>query len=214
MAIGGVDGSEAEASATDPLTGEAIPVEVVSGSDDEIVVEMQASDSPRLLTIEEEPAAAEPLPKEAGPVPLPTPAPSSTSAEPPRRRSKPVIDIDIRARGVHHLLRTGHTSVFAKCDRPCAVTFSGRLHVGRRAFAMSPAERSPLPTSKGNEAGTRLALSATEVRAARRALDPGTGLRVEIAVSATSDSGDTAAFRTIRVPPRAATGGAFGKRSG
>jgi hypothetical protein len=53
MAIGNIDGTGAEATATDPLTGESVPVEIVSGSAHEVVVEMGVTDSPRLLTIQE-----------------------------------------------------------------------------------------------------------------------------------------------------------------
>ena len=60
MKIGGVDGSEALVSATDPLTGETIPVDVISRSEDEIVVEMPVTDSPRLLTIEEDESSTPP----------------------------------------------------------------------------------------------------------------------------------------------------------
>ena len=53
MTIGGVHGLSSELSATDPLTGEAVPVEVVSRTSDEVVVEMGITDSPRLLAIED-----------------------------------------------------------------------------------------------------------------------------------------------------------------
>ena len=40
MAIGGVDGSEAEATATDPLSGASVPVQTISRSPESIVVEI------------------------------------------------------------------------------------------------------------------------------------------------------------------------------
>jgi hypothetical protein len=53
MAIGGVRGKRAKVTATDPLTGEAVRVRVVSRSRRQIVVKMPVTDSPRLLMIEE-----------------------------------------------------------------------------------------------------------------------------------------------------------------
>ena len=53
LTIGGVTGKGAAVSATDPLTGQAVQVKVISGSGDQLVVELPVTDSPRLLTISE-----------------------------------------------------------------------------------------------------------------------------------------------------------------
>jgi hypothetical protein len=93
LTIGGVDGRRASVSATDPLTGETVPVEVLSRGDDEIEVKMPVTDSPRVLLIDdggsaggeeppvEEPPAEEP-PAEEPPVEEP-PAEEPPSEEPP-----------------------------------------------------------------------------------------------------------------------------------
>ena len=51
MTIGGLDGTSATVSASDPLTGAVVPVQIVSRGADDIVVQMPVSDSPRLLMI-------------------------------------------------------------------------------------------------------------------------------------------------------------------
>lgn len=53
MVIGGVFGQGAKATATDPLTGETVPVEIVARGPESITVEMDVTDSPRLLSIED-----------------------------------------------------------------------------------------------------------------------------------------------------------------
>jgi hypothetical protein len=53
LTIGGVRGSGAKVSATDPLTGASVAVTLVSTASDRIVVELPVTDSPRLLTIQE-----------------------------------------------------------------------------------------------------------------------------------------------------------------
>jgi hypothetical protein len=53
LTIGGTNGVGALVSATDPLTGQTVPVTVVSAAPDRLVVELPVTDSPRLLTIDE-----------------------------------------------------------------------------------------------------------------------------------------------------------------
>ena len=53
LRIGGVDGTSARIGASDPLTGAPVPVEVVARTPRGLVVDIPATDSPRLLTIEE-----------------------------------------------------------------------------------------------------------------------------------------------------------------
>ncbi len=54
--IGGVQADHVQASATDPLSGNSVPVSVVARNDDKVTFEMQASDSPRMLTIDDSPS--------------------------------------------------------------------------------------------------------------------------------------------------------------
>jgi hypothetical protein len=53
LTIGGTGGAGTAVSATDPLTGQTVPVTVVSSEADQLVVELPVTDSPRLLTIDE-----------------------------------------------------------------------------------------------------------------------------------------------------------------
>ena len=53
LTIGGTNAVGALVSATDPLTGQTVPVTVVSAAPDRLVVELPVTDSPRLLTIDE-----------------------------------------------------------------------------------------------------------------------------------------------------------------
>jgi len=43
----------ARVSATDPLTGRSSPARIISRSDDRLVVEVEVTDSPRLLLIDD-----------------------------------------------------------------------------------------------------------------------------------------------------------------
>jgi hypothetical protein len=89
LQIGGIDGIEASVSLLDPVSGESTPVEVISAAEDEIVVDVQVTDSPRLLTIQEradsdseEPEAPEPLPAGIGEAPA-EPVENPTDPEAP-----------------------------------------------------------------------------------------------------------------------------------
>jgi hypothetical protein len=82
LAIGGVDGVDAEVTATDPLTGESVPVEVVSATGSELTVELPVTDSPRLLTIQETSAGTEP-PAEEPPIEEPPAEEEPSEGEPP-----------------------------------------------------------------------------------------------------------------------------------
>jgi hypothetical protein len=53
LKIAGVDGVGAEISATDPLTGESVPVDVLGTEAGSFTVKLDVTDSPRLLTIQE-----------------------------------------------------------------------------------------------------------------------------------------------------------------
>ncbi|UUY05049.1 hypothetical protein LRS13_05835 [Svornostia abyssi] len=60
LTIGGTDAARVRASAVDPLTGAAVPVDVVRRTDDGwVVVEMPVTDSPRLLILDDAAAGPE-----------------------------------------------------------------------------------------------------------------------------------------------------------
>ncbi len=54
LTIGGVKGSLARVSATDPLTGSSVPVKVIARRGTRITLELPLTDSPRLLTLTEQ----------------------------------------------------------------------------------------------------------------------------------------------------------------
>ena len=53
LRIGGIGGAKARASATDPLSGSEVPVEITSRKANSITIEVPLTDSPRLLTLTE-----------------------------------------------------------------------------------------------------------------------------------------------------------------
>lgn len=55
LVIGGVDAPTATVTATDPLAGTSVPVSVLSRSAGRLTVELPLTDSPRLLTVEDQP---------------------------------------------------------------------------------------------------------------------------------------------------------------
>ncbi len=55
LTIGNVNGQQATVSLTDPLTGTSEPAAIVSRNASQIVVQLQATDSPRMLTIDDAP---------------------------------------------------------------------------------------------------------------------------------------------------------------
>lgn len=71
LTIGNVDGADATVSLYDPLTGTQEPAAIVSRTDSEIVVQAAATDSPRMLTINDGPA---------GGTTSPAPGPASGTA--------------------------------------------------------------------------------------------------------------------------------------
>jgi hypothetical protein len=52
LTIGRVPATDSKVTASDPLTGKSVPVEVISRQDDRLVVEVPLTDSPRLLTLD------------------------------------------------------------------------------------------------------------------------------------------------------------------
>ena len=53
LTIGGLKAGPVEAQATDPLTGESVPVKVLSRSGGRVVLELRLTDSPRLVSLEQ-----------------------------------------------------------------------------------------------------------------------------------------------------------------
>jgi hypothetical protein len=60
LTIGGLDGRAANLSATDPLTGSTVPVDVTGRAPGSVTVSLPVTDSPRLLTIQAPPPVEAP----------------------------------------------------------------------------------------------------------------------------------------------------------
>jgi hypothetical protein len=58
LTIGNVDASYARVSFSDPLTGASVPARIVSRNHRTVVVQLPATDSPRMLTIDDQPTRA------------------------------------------------------------------------------------------------------------------------------------------------------------
>ena len=54
LTIGGLKARPVEAQATDPLTGKSVPVKVLSRTGGRVVLELRLTDSPRLISLEQE----------------------------------------------------------------------------------------------------------------------------------------------------------------
>ncbi len=190
LAIGGVDGTKTTASATDPITGASVPVEAVSSSGDEIVVEMKVTDSPRLLTLQE---GAEPVDEAGtGNKPVGAAGANRVTAKPRARNAA-----RLKLRGGRRLLRSRQLGVIARCDSQCSLRARGRLIVGGHGYGMSSLPGlEKLSNESRPEARARLGISHRTARLARRALGRGVAVRAKI-VMATTDTG-SGATETVR----------------
>jgi hypothetical protein len=55
LTIGNVDARYARVRASDPLTGASVPARIVSRNQNEIIVQLAVTDSPRMLTVTDQP---------------------------------------------------------------------------------------------------------------------------------------------------------------
>jgi hypothetical protein len=192
LAISGVVGTGAEVSATDPLTGGSVPVEVVSRSSTGVVVELGVTDSPRLITIQEDPSATlgepepSPSPEEPAPAPEPTPIEETSTHGKGKGGGGGGKKIRLQLRASAGLLQRGELSATATCLTPCRPAFRGRLRAIRRAYPMRPV--SPAQ-SLGSQVTVRLKVSKAARRAAWRALEKGKPVRAAVQVYAPDDQG-------------------------
>ena len=215
LTIGGVEGETAVVGATDPLSGAAVPVEVVARGEDEVVVRLGVTDSPRLLTIED--SGYEPPPGEGtsggevtpepelsplaeGPAPAPVKQAKSkvkpaAPAEPAPPAATGPLAPRLRLAGGRKLLGGGRMAAVASCSARCEVALRGSLLVG--------ASRYPLTFAGGRERATAarparvlLALEPGDVRRALRGQRRGAA--VTAVVSARASSPAAAAAETAR----------------
>lgn len=195
LELGGVDGYHTSASATDPLTGESVAVEVVGRSPDELVVKLGVTDSPRLLTIEEKgvPVTPQASPEEEG-GPVEPRSPSNPVTRPSIR--KPKLRLQLRDR--RSLRHRRALTVVARCTVTCRVHFRGIIKVGRRAFKLRPTPSSVRQSLAMRISTTvRLALDGKGQRRIRKVLSRGSKARVIVEASARDQSGATAHSRKV-----------------
>jgi hypothetical protein len=214
LEIGGVNGERASVSATDPITGEITPAEIVAQTDHDVTVEMGVTDSPRVLTIEEAPEGTPPPPEEEGgdggtpgsgePTPEGTPEPRGPAANRASGASGtnfgagdvPPPRFELRHRQL--LLTQNWITVIAQFRAPYAGAVRGSLNVGGRGYALDakPSQIGAGGTGAGR-ATTKLAVPGRTARAARQALQRGRPVRLTVVVEAQSTIGGMQATRRV-----------------
>jgi hypothetical protein len=195
MAIAGINGAEAQVSATDPLSGETVPVNVVSNSNEEIVVEMRATDSPRLLTIQEASGAAEPTTVEATPATTPERA-TRTTGRAKNRSSAGTSGLRLQLRSNKSLLRKRKLTAVANCADACDLDFSGSLRVERHDY---PMRLSSQATGRNYRVTALLTVGRLAVTRARQALSKGQGVSAKVEAWTQDGSGSKPATRQTLV---------------
>jgi hypothetical protein len=215
-----VNGIDAEVSALDPITGASTPVEVLDEATDQMVVQMQVSDSPRLLVIQETgspPETPPPTPEEETPppaeeAPKPTPGaghgkgngggpkketPSSNSVEPDS------FSLDLTLRNGWTLVRQHQVLVLAECDAVCTIAFRGKLSIGQRQIAMR-LSGGRVRGHPNRPTSVRMTIPASISRALHKALSRGRQVRATVSASAVNSAGAGAtSTRSITLDPRA-----------
>jgi hypothetical protein len=216
LAIGGVNGENATATATDPITGSSTPVQIVGRTDQNLTVEMQVTDSPRVLTIEEE---GEAVPPEPAPEPQPQPQPDpeaksetdsggghlashGSDAGPNGADAPPPPRLELRHRQL--LLTQNWLTVISQFRAPYSGTVRGSLRVAGRTY---PLDAKPATIVAGGSGAVRttsnLVVPGRVAHGARRALRRGTPVRLTVVVEAESAAGGgmQATRRTFAIKP-------------
>lgn len=133
ITFSGVDADDLAASATDPLTGADVPVDIVARSGDTATIQLGVTDSPRIVTLSENTSDGDVpagLPSEGAGPPAAAPTSSGSGSSTPRAlsRSHPT------ASGRASLMRSGHALyLHVMCQVRCLVRWSVRLQQGGRA---------------------------------------------------------------------------------
>jgi hypothetical protein len=182
LAIGGINGAIATATATDPMTGTDVPVEIKARSADELVISLPVTDSPRLLTIQEEAQQF-----------------TSSGFHDPRDSESSIPSRSIarlRVRGGRALLRTQRLRAQVQCDTPCSLRIRGRLKVGSRTF---PMKTSSDATSSAASTTVMLGISRQIVKAARQARRRGLPISATVTVHGSSESPGAVTERRVIV---------------
>ena len=193
LQIGGVEGESAEVAATDPLSGDSVPVEVTARSSDSISVRLPVTDSPRLLEIADDGDApqdpqleAEEGEEETG-VPAAEAGGAGKPASPARPRAQaqpsPPAPLQVDLEGGRASLRTGRLPVLASCSEGCRLLIKGAVMIGTRRVPFGPPPRDAA-LAAGASVRVKLAIGEEAIRLARRAMQRGS--KVSVLVSAWS----------------------------
>ncbi len=213
MAIAGVRGVGATATATDPLSGDAVPVDVIEASEDELVVEMPVADSPRLLTIQE---AGDGLAQ--GPEISPSPGdgtdPGESSESPApasdRQPDSPGTPLPrVRLRVAPTILVSRRLDLVARCPVACELRVRGRLRVGGRAYPMRSDPRGRVSIAGRGRAMVSLRVTGAVARLARLAARQGHHVQALVHVRGRIGRHEAKLWQQLRIAPgRAAALGA------
>lgn len=218
LAIGAIDGEGAEVTASDPLTGETVPVTVISRGADQVVVELPVTDSPRLLTIQEAASAPEP-PSEPDPYPQPEPEPNpepgpvldpepdpglpgspSQPAPPPPPAPAPRpprgddqgedtdTALGLSVRRTAGLLSRRRIEAVAQCPGNCLVGIHGKLLAGGEDFGLLPEPGAPRREGASTSA-VELIVGPKAARSASLALRQHAAVTVAITAEVRSAAG-------------------------
>lgn len=213
MAIAGVRGAGATATATDPVTGDTVPVDVIEASEDELVVEMPVTDSPRLLTIQEAGDGLAPDPED---IPAPgdavepdAPSQPSASTSNPEPGLPPRLLPRVRLRAAPTILVSRRLDLVARCAIACELQVRGRLRIGGRVYAMRSDPRGHVTISDRSRARVSLRVTGAVARLARLAARQGHDVKALVRVRARSGHREARLWQRVRIAPgRAAALGA------
>jgi len=172
--IGGVDGEDATVTATDPLTGEAVPVKAISGSAHDLVVELGVTDSPRLLTIQEH-------------LPRPGPGPGGGGGGGGNGGGGGADGKDgpflwLRIVDGRDLLQPRGLVAIVRCEEACDPEIEGSLSVGQRSFPLRPLRQGRRETDR--RLTVRLGVGAGAAHVADAAFEHGRRIRAVVQASA------------------------------
>jgi hypothetical protein len=118
ITIGGLDADNLTATATDPLTGNSVPVEIIDRSGEDATIQLPVTDSPEMVTLDDAsptPAPILPLPIVSVPNPFAFPAKPLASSTGHASALKAASTIVRKGQAVYLRL---------KCTKACSVRWS------------------------------------------------------------------------------------------
>ncbi len=165
ITIGGLDGDNLTASATDPLTGNTVAVQIIARDGDDATIQLPVTDSPEMVTLDDSspaPGAVAPVAADANPFdalvqPLAIPALGHDGSQP--KASPPALE------AVSTIVRKGRAVYLrVKCTKACSVHWSlasgnaggkKRRRHPRRSLAANRATEHPSSDGRVNRPRSR-----------------------------------------------------------